>query len=52
MFTLYGGNTMTWTDMTPEERKVFFIITGIIILGLICYGIYYYLKKRRNNKKD
>lgn len=49
MFTLYGSNTRTWADMTPEERKVFLIIMGIIILGLIVYCIYYYFKKR--NKK-
>lgn len=49
MFTLYGSNTRTWAEMTQEERKVFLIIMGIIILGLACYGIYYYFKN--NNKK-
>lgn len=49
MFTLYGSNNKTWVDMTSEERKVFLIIIGIMILGLVCYGIYYYFKNK--NKK-
>lgn len=49
MFTLYSSNIRTWADMTSQERKAFLIIIGIIILGLACYGIYYYLKNK--NKK-
>lgn len=47
MFTLYGSNTKTWSDMAPEERKAFLIIIGIIILGVICYGIYYYFTHKK-----
>ena len=47
MLTLYGSNYKTWADMTPLERKTFLIIIGIIILGLACYGIYYYFKNKK-----
>lgn len=47
MFSLYGSN-VTWTEMTPEERKVCLIIIGIMLIALIGYGIYYYLKNKRN----
>lgn len=48
MYFLHGGNGKTWAEMTPEEQKTFLIIMGIIAVGLIAYGIYYYFK----NKKD
>lgn len=48
MYTLYSKNGKTWSEMTPEEQKIFLIVFGIIILGVIVYGIYYYFK----NKKD
>lgn len=48
MFTMYGGNGKTWAEMTPEEQKVCLIMVGIIALGLVAYGIYYFLKNRKN----
>lgn len=47
MFTLYGGNGKPIWEMTPEERKTTLIIMGIMLLGIIIYGIYYFLKKRK-----
>ncbi len=44
MFTLYSGNNKKWGEMTVEERKICLVILGIIILGIIGYEIYYYLK--------
>ena len=49
MFTLYGSNYKAWVNMTPEERKTFLIIIGVMILGLACYEIYCYFKNK--NKK-
>ena len=49
MFTLYGGDITTWAEMTPEERKIFLIIIGIMVLALACYGIYYYFKNKRED---
>lgn len=46
MSMLYG-NGKTWSEMTPEERKTTLIIMGIMLLGIIIYGIYYFLKKRK-----
>lgn len=46
MYTLYGGKT--WSEMTPEEQKIFLIIIGIMVVGLITYYIYDHFK----NKKD
>lgn len=46
MFTLYGVNNKTWGEMIPEERKVVLIVIGIIVIGLACYGIYYFFKNR------
>lgn len=48
MMTLYGGNGKIWAEMTPEEQKVSLIVMGIMVLGIIAYGIYYLFK----NKKD
>lgn len=47
MYTLYGGNNKTWGEMTSEERKICLIVVGVVIIGLIGYGIYYYLKNRK-----
>lgn len=47
MFSLYGSN-ITWTEMTPVERKVFLIIIGIMLIALIGCGIYEYFKNKRN----
>lgn len=47
MFSLYGSN-VTWAEMTPEERKVFLIIIGIMLVALIGCGIYEYFKNKRN----
>lgn len=47
MSMLYN-NGKTWSEMTPEEQKVYLIIVGIIALALVIYGIYYFFK----NKKD
>ena len=33
--------------MTPEEQKVCLIILGIMVLALVIYGIYYFLKNRK-----
>lgn len=54
MFTLYGGgNTTTWADMTPEERKIFLIIIGIMVVALAIYLIYDFIKKKKKeNKKN
>lgn len=48
MFTLYGANGKTWAEMTPQEQKVFFIIIGIMLLGISAYGIYYFFKNRKD----
>ena len=48
MYFLHSGNGKTWAEMTPEEQKVCLIVVGIMIIGLIAFGIYYYFK----NKKD
>lgn len=34
--------------MTQEERKVFLIIIGIMLVALIGCGIYEYFKNKRN----
>ena len=46
LITFYSNNK-TWVDMTPEERKIFLIVLGIFILLGACYGIYYYLKNKK-----
>lgn len=38
-----------YMSMTPEEKKTFFILMVILLLGLGIYGIYYYFK---NKNKD
>lgn len=48
MFTLYGGNSKTWTQMTPQEQKISLIIVGIIFIGIIVYGIYCFFKNRKD----
>lgn len=47
MMTLYGGTGKTWAEMTPEEQKVSLIVMGIMVLGIIAYGIYYFFKNRK-----
>ncbi len=47
MFYLHSGNNKTWGEMTPEERKICLIFIGIVLIGLIGYGIYYYFKNRK-----
>ena len=48
MFTLYSGNSKTWAEMTPQEQKITLIVIGIMLLGLIIYGIYYFFKSRKD----
>ena len=50
MFTLYSGNSKTWAEMTPVEQKTCLIVVGIIIAGLITYGIYQYFKNKKEKK--
>ncbi len=45
MSMLYNGKTI-W-EMTPEEQKISLIVMGIMLLGIIIYGIYYFFKKRK-----
>lgn len=47
MMSLYGTTGKTWSEMTSEEQKAFLIIMGIIIVGLITYGIYYFFKNKQ-----
>lgn len=47
MFTLHGGNGKTWAEMTPQEQKISLVVMGIMILGIIAYGIYYFFKNRK-----
>ena len=46
MYSLYGSGK-TWAEMTPEEQKICLIVMGIIVLGLVAYGIYYLFKKKK-----
>lgn len=46
MFTLHG-NGKTWAEMTPEEQKACLIVVGIMVLGLVAYGIYYFFKNKK-----
>ena len=48
MFTLYGGNSKTWAEMSPQEQKISLIVIGIMLLGIIAYGIYYFFKNRKD----
>ena len=48
MFTLYSGNSKTWAEMTPQEQKLSLIVIGIMLLGIIAYGVYYFFKNRKN----
>lgn len=47
MMSLYGTTGKTWSKMTSEEQKAFLIIMGIIIVGLIAYGMYYFFKNKK-----
>lgn len=47
MSMLYN-NGKTWSEMTPEEQKVCLIVVGIMVLGLIIYGIYYFFKSKKD----
>lgn len=47
MYFLHG-NGKTWAEMTQQEQKACLIVVGIMLLGIIIYGIYYFFK----NKKD
>lgn len=48
MSILYG-NGKTWAEMTPTEQKVCLVVVGMIIVGFIGYGIYYYFKKKKDS---
>ncbi len=45
--SLLYGNGKTWSEMTPEEQKACLIVVGILVIGIIAYGIYYYIKKKK-----
>ncbi len=47
MLSMYG-NGKTWAEMTPEEQKMCLIVVGIMVLGLVAYGIYYFFKNRKD----
>lgn len=47
MFTLYSRNGKTWAEKTPVEQKTCLIVVGIIIIGLVAYGIYHYFKNKK-----
>lgn len=47
MFSLHG-NGKTWAEMTPQEQKACLIVVGILVIGLAVYGIYYYIKKKKD----
>ena len=46
MSMLYG-NVKTWSEMIPEEQKIYLIVMGILVLALIVCIIYEYFKKRK-----
>ena len=48
MLTLYGGNSKTWSEMTPQEQKISLIVIGIMLLVIVILGIYYFLKNRKD----
>ncbi len=48
MYSSLYGNGKTWAEMTPEEQKVCIVVVGILVIGLIAYGIYYYFKKKKD----
>ena len=48
MFPLYGGSGKTWAEMSPQEQKISLIVMGIMLLGIIAYGIYYFFKNRKD----
>ena len=48
MFILYSENSKTWAEMTPQEQKISLIVIGIMLLGIIAYGIYYFFKNRND----
>lgn len=47
MYSLHG-NGKTWAEMTPQEQKACLIVVGILVIGLAVYGIYYYIKKKKD----
>ncbi len=46
--TMLYGNGKTWAEMTPQEQKTCLIVLGIMALGLVVYGIYYYFKNKKS----
>ena len=48
MFMLYGKNDKTLSKMTSQEQKISLIVIGIMLLGVIAYGIYYFFKNRND----
>ncbi len=49
MSMLYGNGKTIW-EMTPEEQKISLIVMGIMLLGIIIYGIYYFFKNRKDKE--
>lgn len=47
MYFLHG-NSKSWSEMTPQEQKACLIVVGIMLLGIIIYGIYYFFKNRKD----
>lgn len=38
-----------YISMTPEEKRTFWVLMGIFLLGLSIYGIYYYFKYKKED---
>lgn len=48
MYSSLYGNGKSWAEMTPQEQKACLIFVGIVVIGLAVYGIYYYIKKKKD----
>ena len=46
MSMLYGNSKTIW-EMAPEEQKVTLICLVIMVLPVIVYGIFYFIKKKK-----
>ena len=47
MLTLYGGNSKTWSEMTPQEPKSSLIVIRIMLLVIVALGRYYFFRSRK-----
>lgn len=48
MYSSLYGNGKSWAEMTPQEQKACLIFVGIVVIGFAVYGIYYYIKKKKD----